>query len=107
MKQEGELNMLIHVSGKPYSAVQQQRSPRHREVRRNLSQCIKGKQTSQPRRRLLGVSGGERGREEVTHFDLAPTPVGNLQVLMKQDKFQNKSLQISHLENIMAVSVNH
>lgn len=36
--QEGELNMLMHVSGKLYSAVWQQRSPRHREVRRNLSQ---------------------------------------------------------------------
>lgn len=56
MEQEGELNMLMHVSGKPYSAVRQQRSPRRREVRRNLSQRIKGKQT---RRRLLGAGVAE------------------------------------------------
>lgn len=46
--------MLMHVSGKPYSAVQQ-KSPRHHEVRRNLSQRSKGKQTPQPRQRPLGA----------------------------------------------------
>lgn len=60
MDQEEKPDMLMHVSGKPYSAVQQQRSPRHREVRHNLSQRIKGKQTSQPRRRLLGMTGGRQ-----------------------------------------------
>lgn len=100
MEQEGELNTRMHVSGKPYSAVWQQRSPRHGEVRRNLSQRIKesrrcgGAQASRER------AGGDGGREEVTDFPFRSDSCGESPGARESFKetLHNTSLRISNFK---------